>query len=78
MDFKFNFQNQSITYGLTDELIAFYVTELFKTINKNIILLTSNLYESNKLFNYIKVHNDNFRCMILFLLNYLQLLQNLN
>ena len=50
----FNFQNQSITYGLTDELIAFYVDELFKQRNKNIILVTSNLYDSNKLYNSIK------------------------
>ena len=55
----FNFNNKSITYGLTDELIAFYVTELFKKENKNIILVTSNLYESNKLYNIIKLHNEN-------------------
>ena len=55
----FNFHNKSITYGLTDELIAFYVTELFKKENKNIILVTSNLYESNKLYNIIKLHNEN-------------------
>ncbi len=55
----FNFKNNGITYGLTDELIAFYVDELFKKENKNIILVTSNLYESNKLYNIIKLHNVN-------------------
>ena len=55
----FNFTKENITYGLTNELIAFYVDELFKNKNKNIILITSNLYESNKLYNIIKNHNDN-------------------
>ena len=58
MDFNscFNFTNGSTTYGLTNELIAFYVTELYKKKQKNIILVTSNLYEGNKLFNYISNH----------------------
>ena len=34
----FNFDNGNITYGLTDELIVFYVLELFKQRDKNIIL----------------------------------------
>ncbi len=55
----FNFTKENITYGLTNELIAFYIDELFKNKNKNIILVTSNLYESNKLYNIIKNHNDN-------------------
>ena len=58
MDFNsyFNFTNGSTTYGLTNELIAFYVTELYKKKQENIILVTSNLYEGNKLFNYISNH----------------------
>jgi len=61
MDFNkyFNFKNGSITYGLTNELIAFYVTELFKKENKNIIFVTSNLYEGNKVFNALNVQSDN-------------------
>ena len=61
MDFSkyFNFDNGSITYGLTSELIAFYVKELFKKEKRNIICVTSNLYEGNKLFNSIKNHLDN-------------------
>ena len=56
MDFAkyFNFDNKSVTYGLTNELIAFYVANLFKEKNTNIILVTSNLYEGNKLYNSIK------------------------
>ncbi len=55
----FNFKNGSITYGLTNELIAFYMEELFKKENKNIILVTSHLYESNKLYEHLKLHLDN-------------------
>lgn len=60
MDFckYFNFENGSITYGLTNELIAFFVLELFRKENKNIILVTSNLYEGNKLFNILKMHTN--------------------
>ena len=54
----FNYENGFVTYGLTDELIAFYVLELFKQKNENVILVTSNLYESNKLFNLIKTYTD--------------------
>jgi len=55
----FNYENGSITYGLTNELIAFYVAELYKKTNKNIICVTSNLYEGNKLFNSINNHLEN-------------------
>ena len=55
----FNFENGSVTYGLTNELIAFYVSELFEKKRKNIIVVTSNLYDSNKLYNCIKNRNDN-------------------
>ena len=53
MDLKkyFNFDNNSVTYGLTDSLIAFYVKELKNIHDKNIIVLTSNLYETNKIYN---------------------------
>ena len=56
----FNYENGSITYGLTNELIAFFVVELFKKKQENIILLTSNLYEGNKAFNAIKNHSRSY------------------
>ena len=59
LDRYFNFEFNSTTYGLTNELIAFYLSSLFKKYNKNILLVTSNLYESNKLYNIIKEHNNN-------------------
>ncbi len=60
MDFSnyFNYKNGSVTYGLTNELIAFYVANLYKKESKNIIVVASNLYESNKLYNSIKTHNE--------------------
>ncbi len=59
LDSYFNFTNGSTTYGLTNELIAFYVEKLYKESKKNIIVVASNLYECNKLYNEIKNHLDN-------------------
>ncbi len=55
----FNFANGKTTYGLTTELIAFFVSELYNQKKENIILVASNLYESNKLYNAIKLHQAN-------------------
>ena len=55
----FNLNFNSTTYGLTNELIAFYVEEIEKKYNKNIIILTSNLYEMNKLYNSISTRCSN-------------------
>ena len=57
----FNYQNGFTTYGLTNELIAFYVLELLKTSQKNILFVTNNLYESNKYFNIIKNYTDDIK-----------------
>ena len=61
MDFLntfFNYENGKITYGLTNELISFYVLNLFKKENRNIIVVTSTTYEANRVFNSIKTYND--------------------
>ncbi len=55
----FNYENGSTTVGLTNELIAFYVASLFEKEHKNVIFVTSNLYESNKIYNTLKNHLDN-------------------
>ena len=54
----FNYKNGNVTYGLTDELIAFYVLELFMQKSKNVIFVTSNLYESNKFYNSLKSYTE--------------------
>ena len=55
----FKLDNGSITYGLTTELILFYVQELKKKYDKNIIILTSNLYDTNKIYNVLNTKIDN-------------------
>lgn len=54
----FNYKNRHTTYGLTNELIVFYVLNLFKSINKSIIFVTSNLYESNNFFQNLKTYTE--------------------
>ena len=71
MDFLsdiFKFENNKTIIGLTNELNVFFVLESFKKSSKNIIVLTSTLYEANKLYNSLKSYENN---VFLFLeLNY--------
>ncbi len=55
----FKFGNDLVISGLTKELNCFYVLELFKKIDKNIILVTNSLYEANIFYNLLQVHTDN-------------------
>lgn len=54
----FNYEKDSVTYGLTNELIAFYVLNLFKNDNDNILIVTSTLYEANKLYSSIRSYSE--------------------
>jgi len=45
--------------GLTKELNVFYVLEAFKKSNKNVIVLTSTLYEANKFYSLLKNYEEN-------------------
>lgn len=54
----FNYENKHTTYGLTNELIVFYVLNLFRSTNKSIIFVTSNLYESNNFFQNLKTYTE--------------------
>ena len=45
--------------GMTDEFFSIYVSKLFDKTNNGILVLTSNLYEANKLFFSIKKYSDN-------------------
>ncbi len=56
-DFKYD--NGIIINGLTKELNVFYVLELFKQSDKNILIVTSTVYESNQIFSRIKTYIDN-------------------
>ena len=44
--------------GLTEELSIFVVLEYFKKNNRNIILLTSSLYEANNLYKKFKTYSE--------------------
>lgn len=52
-----NFNDKSIN-GLTDELNVFYISEKFKKENKNILIVTSSVFEANKLLNLFKSYTS--------------------
>ena len=57
LDKIFTYDNGSIISGLTDELNVFYVINLFKKQEKNILVLTSTLYEANKFYNLLQTYS---------------------
>ena len=50
-------KNMSIV-GCTDDFFALYLNSIFNKNNKNILVVTSNLYEATKLYNLISNLND--------------------
>ena len=60
MDFlnEFKYDDNIVVEGLTKELNIFYVLNLFKKQNKNILIVTSTLYESNMLYQRLKTYTD--------------------
>jgi len=54
----FKFSNGVIFQGLTNELNAFCVLEAFQQFQKNILVVTSSLYEANQLFNSLESYTD--------------------
>ena len=54
----FKYDNETVTCGLTSELNVFYVLNLFKKENKNIIVLTSSLYEANNYYNLFQTYTE--------------------
>jgi len=59
LDKYFKYDNDLTITGLTHELAHIYVEKLYQEKKKNIIVLTSTLYEANNLFNGIKSLNEN-------------------
>lgn len=57
-DIDSNFNSISLS-GLTDDLSMVYVNSLFNRCNQDIIIVTSTLYEANKLYDILKVYNSN-------------------
>ncbi|MBO4245687.1 MAG: transcription-repair coupling factor [Bacilli bacterium] len=61
MDFLhslFKYDNNIVINGLTKELNVFYVLELLKESDDNILIVTSTLYEANNLFNRFKTYTN--------------------
>lgn len=62
MDFlidNFKYENGLTVTGLTKELNVFYVLELFKRKNKNIVVLTNTLYDANMFYDALKTYTNN-------------------
>ena len=51
LDDYFKYEIGTEISGLTEQLNVFYLLKLYKKNNKNIIVLTSSLYEANKIYN---------------------------
>lgn len=58
LDDYFKYDYNTEVSGLTFQLNVFYIYKLFLHYKKNIIVLTSSLYEANKLFNALSVINN--------------------
>lgn len=59
MDFladMFNYESNITISGLTDELNVFYVLEKYKKSSGNIIIVTSNIYEANKIYEKLSLY----------------------
>ena len=56
-DFKYD--NNIIIQGLTKELNTFYVQNLYNNTKKNILIVTSTLFEANQIFKNLKTYLDN-------------------
>ena len=55
---EFRFDNGTINEGLTSELSLFYVLEYFKCHDSSVLLVTSNLYDANKLYQAMETYTD--------------------
>jgi len=61
MDFLrdiFSYKDDSIVCGLTDELNILYINNYFDTHDENVLVVTNNLYDANKIFQRLKTYTD--------------------
>ena len=54
----FHFENGSIIQGLTNELNIFYILQTFQHFQKNVLVLTSTLYEANQIYNSLQTYTE--------------------
>ena len=66
LDNYFSYKNNDVIFGLTPELNVFFVLDLFKKQKKNIIVLTSSLYEANNYYNLFQTYTKD---VLLFLMD---------
>ena len=59
LDNYFKYDNELTITGLTNALAHLYVSKLYQEKKKNIIVLTSTLYEANQLYSGIKSLTEN-------------------
>ena len=59
LDKYFKYEIGTEMSGLTEQLNIFYLSKLFKNTNRNIIVLTSSLYEANKIYNKLSMIEEN-------------------
>lgn len=55
---SFSFSDGSIIEGLTSELSVFYILECFRSLNRSIVVVTSNLFDANKLHRSLETYTD--------------------
>ena len=56
---KFNkLKNNMCLDGMTDGFFALFISEIFKKRKENIVVVTSTLYEANKLFRFLNNYSD--------------------
>ena len=61
MDFLkdiFSYKDDSIVCGLTDELNILYINNYFDTHDENVLVVTNNLYDANKIFQRLKTYTS--------------------
>ncbi|MCR4581141.1 MAG: hypothetical protein K5666_01340, partial [Bacilli bacterium] len=61
MDFLndiFQFKNQGVVCGLCDELQILYYLTYFNRYDDNVLIVTNNLYDSNKIYQKLKTYTD--------------------
>ena len=58
LDYSMDLNNVSL-YGMTDDFFCLYISNLSKVNNRNIVIITSTLFEANKLVNSINNYDNN-------------------
>ena len=56
---KFKTKENVSLLGMTDEFFCLYISRLAEFNNQDIIIVTSTLFEANKLVNSLNLYNDN-------------------